>query len=45
MQVHEAADGMRLEPNHTYISPPGYDLAMADGALVLPAMATSAARG
>jgi two-component system CheB/CheR fusion protein len=35
MRVLEAADGLRVEPNCTYIIPPGHDLTLADGALHL----------
>ncbi|HSN31763.1 MAG TPA: chemotaxis protein CheB [Ideonella sp.] len=35
MQVVEAANGMRVQPDCTYIIPPNHDLELADGALWL----------
>jgi two-component system CheB/CheR fusion protein len=35
MTVVQAADGMRLAPNHLYVIPPGSYLSVADGSLVL----------
>ncbi len=35
MQVAEVSDGMRLEPDHVYLIPPGAYLALQDGALRL----------
>ncbi|HWJ06451.1 MAG TPA: chemotaxis protein CheB, partial [Steroidobacteraceae bacterium] len=35
MRVFEAAHGMRLEPNCTYVIPPRHDLEIVDGALHL----------
>jgi len=35
MQVTQARDGERLEPNRIYVIPPGADLALHQGALVL----------
>ena len=35
MHVHEAADGMAVQPNCAYIIPPGHDLTLADGVLHL----------
>jgi two-component system CheB/CheR fusion protein len=35
MAVVEAREGMRLEPDHVYIIPPGHYLAVRDGALRL----------
>jgi two-component system CheB/CheR fusion protein len=35
MAVAEARDGVRVEPNHVYVGPPGGQLAMADGRLHL----------
>jgi len=33
MQVHEARDRMRVEPNHIYVIPANADLSLTDGAL------------
>jgi two-component system, chemotaxis family, CheB/CheR fusion protein len=35
MQVFEVTDGMRVEPNSVYVSPPNHDLAFSNGALQL----------
>ncbi len=35
MPVHEAADQMRIEPNHVYVIPPNRDLAVMHGVLHL----------
>ena len=35
MQVFEVTDGMRVQPNCTYIIPPGYDMAFLNGTLQL----------
>ena len=35
MRVHEAADGMAVQPDCTYIIPPNHDLTLVDGALRL----------
>lgn len=35
MAVHEAADGMRVEPDCVYVIPPNKDLSFSKGALVL----------
>ncbi|HYE54644.1 MAG TPA: chemotaxis protein CheB, partial [Chitinophagaceae bacterium] len=35
MEVLEAKDDMRIEPNHVYIIPPNKSLSLVDGALVL----------
>jgi len=35
MQVVEVEDGMKVEPNHTYIIPPNRDMAFLNGALQL----------
>ena len=40
MQVYEAEDGMLVEPNCTYIIPPGQDLTVENGALHLSAHET-----
>ena len=37
MTVLEAAEGIRVEPNHVYVSPPGSDLAIAEGVIHLSA--------
>jgi two-component system CheB/CheR fusion protein len=34
--VVEASDGMRVEPNRVYLSPPGLHMALRDGKLVVP---------
>ena len=43
MQVFEVEDGMRVEPNCTYIIPPNYDMAFLNGTLQL--LDPSAPRG
>jgi two-component system, chemotaxis family, CheB/CheR fusion protein len=35
MPVHEVTDGIEIEPGHVYVIPPGCDLALADGHLML----------
>ena len=35
MQVSEVVDGMKVEVNHAYIIPPGWDMALLNGALHL----------
>src|SRR5215467_10117225 len=35
MQLHEAADGMQVEPNHVYLAQAGKNLALLNGALHL----------
>ena len=43
MAVHEVTDGMVVQPNCTYIIPPGHDMALLNGTLQL--LKTSPARG
>jgi chemotaxis response regulator CheB len=43
MTVIEAADGMHVEPDHVYVSPPGHDLSLLHGSLQL--IPQSAKRG
>ncbi|MFD1468035.1 CheR family methyltransferase [Hymenobacter caeli] len=35
LPVAEAADGLRLRPNHVYVGPPGHDLSLLHGCLYL----------
>lgn len=35
LPVHEVYDGMKVQPNAVYIIPPGYDMALLNGALQL----------
>ena len=42
MPVAEAADGVRVEPDHVYVIPPNADLGMADGRLTVASGAAGA---
>jgi two-component system, chemotaxis family, CheB/CheR fusion protein len=45
MKVDQAADGMKVEPNHVYIIPPNRDMAIFHGTLQLTAMEKTSPRG